>query len=109
MIRPPRRKTDKSGPARPLFLLPGFHHRHSNGTTAVPNITVPVRAQIKAAADRAEARSRGIVDEPYGEDWERGFNDKCDQAKRDHDRDSGVYEAEIARLALLSPDFDYQF
>jgi hypothetical protein len=44
----------------------------------------------------------------YGDEWERAFYEKCDQAKREHDRDSGVYQAEIARLALLPPDLEYQ-
>jgi len=67
------------------------------------------KEQTQEMADRAEARSAGeaaVVTE-YGEEWERGFYETCDQAKRDHDRDSGVYEAEIERLALLS-DLDYQ-
>jgi hypothetical protein len=46
-------------------------------------------------------------DDDFGAEWERGFNERCDEAKRDHDRDSGVYEAEIARAALLS-DLEYQ-
>jgi hypothetical protein len=46
-------------------------------------------------------------DTDYGDEWERQFSDACDKAKADHDRDSGVYLAEIERLALLS-DFDYQ-
>jgi hypothetical protein len=46
-------------------------------------------------------------DDAYGDEWERAFYEKCDQAKREHDRDSGVYRAEIARLAVL-PDLEYQ-
>jgi hypothetical protein len=65
------------------------------------------KAQVKLKADRAEARSRGEA--AYDAEWERSFYEKCDAAKHDHDRDSGVYEAEIARLALLEPDLDYQF
>ena len=49
----------------------------------------PTKEEIKATADRAEARSAGILDDDDAE-WERGFNDTVEQAKRDHDRDSGV-------------------
>jgi hypothetical protein len=44
----------------------------------------------------------------FDAEWEAGFNETCDKAKREHDRDSGVYRAEIERLALLPPDLEYQ-
>lgn len=68
----------------------------------------PTKEEIKAAADRAEARSAGVLNDDEAE-WERGFNETVEQTKRDHDRDSGIYQAEIERLALLAPDLDYQF
>jgi putative DNA primase/helicase len=46
-------------------------------------------------------------DDAYGDEWERAFYENCDQAKREHDRDSGAYQAEIARLAAL-PKVDYE-
>src|SRR5262249_33249394 len=54
--------------------------------------------QIKAIADRAEARSRGAIDDDDAE-WERGFGDTCDKAR--HERSLEIIEAEIKRLALL--------
>ena len=58
------------------------------------------KAQIKAVADRAEARSRGAIDDDDAE-WERGFGETCDKASRERSRE--IIEAEIARLALLTP------
>jgi hypothetical protein len=63
-------------------------------------------AVAKAAAATTPMTDTNINDE-YGEEWERQFYEICDKAKAEHDRDSGVYLAEIERLALLS-DFDYQ-
>ena len=50
------------------------------------------KEQIQEMADRAEARSADLPADDA--EWKRGFDEMCDQAKRDHDRDSGVYEAE---------------
>jgi hypothetical protein len=70
----------------------------------------------KTLADYEIAGSCSDTDEGYAEfqkwvyersEWERGVGKTFDKAKRDHDRDSGVYEAELARLALL-PDLEYQ-
>jgi hypothetical protein len=60
-----------------------------------------VRAQIKAAADRAEARSRGDDDAQ----WARTFDQNVEAERRE--RDLAIIEAEIERLALL-PDLTYQ-
>jgi len=62
------------------------------------------KAQIKAAADRAEARSRGAIDDDDAGS-ERGFDETCDKASRERSRE--IIEAEIERLALLTP-IDYQ-
>jgi hypothetical protein len=59
------------------------------------------KQQVKEMADRAEARSRGTPEEPYGEEWEAGFDEACEKAKRERSRE--IIEAEIERLAQLSP------
>jgi putative DNA primase/helicase len=56
--------------------------------------------QVKEAAEREAAEA--------ADEWERHFNEVCDKAKRDRDLASGVYQAEVARLALLPPDLEYQ-
>jgi len=54
------------------------------------------KEQIKQMADRAQARS----DDDDAE-WERGFDQTCEKAKIERNRE--IYEAEIERLALLTP------
>ena len=54
------------------------------------------KEQIKQMADPAQARSDGDDAE-----WERGFDETCEKAKIERNRE--IYEAEIERLALLTP------
>jgi hypothetical protein len=54
------------------------------------------------------AMSDAGIPEAEAAELDRHFYEVCDKAKRDHDRDSGVYQAEIARLALLPSDLQYQ-
>jgi hypothetical protein len=61
--------------------------------------------QIKAIADRAEARSRGAIDDDDAE-CERGFDEACE--KEVHEPRRKVLEAEAERLALLT-QFDYEY
>jgi hypothetical protein len=49
-----------------------------------------------------------MTDSDFDDEWEAGFDEACDKAKRDRDLASGVYQAEVARLALLPPDLEYQ-
>jgi predicted DNA-binding protein (UPF0251 family) len=64
----------------------------------------PTKEQIEQMADRAEARSAGLLDDDEAE-WERGFDETCDKAVRE--RSLEISQAEIARLALL-PDLEYR-
>jgi hypothetical protein len=62
--------------------------------------------QAAAAPRQCGGRPRFLTmidnnNDDYGDEWERAFSEKCDQAKRERDRDSGAYQAEIARLAAL--------
>jgi hypothetical protein len=58
------------------------------------------KAQIKQMADRAQARSDGASDDDDAE-WERGFDETCEKARRERNRE--IIEAELERLALLPP------
>jgi putative DNA primase/helicase len=58
------------------------------------------KEQIKQMADRTEARAHGIADDDDAE-WERGFDETCEKVRREHSRE--IIEAEIERLALLTP------
>ena len=62
------------------------------------------KAQIKQIADRAQARSNGASDDDDAE-WERGFDETCEKARRERNRE--IIEAELERLALL-PSIDYE-
>jgi hypothetical protein len=62
------------------------------------------KAQIKLMADRAEALAHGATDDDDAE-WERGFDETCDKARRERSRE--IIEAEIERLALLTA-IDYE-
>jgi hypothetical protein len=63
------------------------------------------KAQVKAMADRAEARSRDATMDDDDVEWQRGFDETCDKAWRERSRE--IIEAEIERLALLTT-IDYE-